>query len=73
MTMRLSIINLAATARTDVAVGTDSDASMLCTTRADTPRKGSSVDALGVIKTGTGLTIGSAGVGCGVAVSRTIG
>ena len=73
ITIRLSIINLAATARTDVAVGTESDASMLATTRADTPLIGSSVDALGVINTGAGLTIGSAGVGCGVAVTRRIG
>ena len=63
ITIRLSIINFAATARTDVAVGTESDASMLATTRADTPLIGSSVDALGVINTGAGLTIGSAGVG----------
>ena len=46
---------------------------MLATTRADTPLIGSSVDALGVINTGAGLTIGSAGVGCGVAVTRRIG
>ena len=73
MTIRLSIINFAGTARTEVAVGTVRDASMLCTTRAETPRKTSKVEALGVIKTGTGLTTGSAGVGCVVAASRTIG
>jgi len=36
---------------------------MLVTTRALTPRIGSSRAASGVLKTGTGLTIGSAGVG----------
>ena len=71
--MRLSIINFAGIARSDVAVGTESDASMAWTTRADTPRIGSSEDAAGVIKTGTGLTTGSAGVGCAAAVSRRIG
>ena len=60
--MRLSIINLAGIARTLVAVGTVRDASMLCTTRAATPRIGSSVDALGVTRVGIGFTIGSAGV-----------
>ena len=61
--MRLSIINFAGTARTEVAVGTVSDASMLCTTRAPTPRMVSSVEAPGVTKVGIGLTTGSAGVG----------
>ena len=71
--MRLSIINFAGTARTEVAVGTESEASMLCTTRAETPRITSRVDALGVLKTGAGFTTGSAGFGCGAALSRTIG
>ena len=71
--MRLSIISLAGIARTDVAVGTERDPSIACTTRAETPRIGSSEDADGVIKTGTGLTIGSAGVGCDAAVSRRTG
>ena len=62
MTVRLSIINFAGIARTLVAVGTLSEASMLCTTRAATPRIGSKVDAPGVTKVGIGLTIGSAGV-----------
>ena len=63
MTIRLSIINFAGTPRTLVAVGTVNEPSMLATTRALTPRIGSSRAASGVLKTGTGLTIGSAGVG----------
>ena len=63
MTVRLSIINFAGTARTDVAVGTVSEASMLCTTRAPTPRMTSSVDAPGDSNVGIGLTTGSAGSG----------
>ena len=61
--MRLSIINFAGTARTLVAVGTVNDASMLCTTRAPTPRMVSKVDAPGVTNVGIGFTTGSAGVG----------
>ncbi len=38
MTMRLSTMSLAGTARTEVAVGTSSEASMLVTTRAAGPR-----------------------------------
>ena len=60
-------------ARTLVAVGTLNDASMLCTTRAETPRIGSRVDALGVTKTGTGFTTGSAGVAGCCFTSRTTG
>ena len=63
ITVRLSIINFAGIARTDVAVGTESEASMLCTTRALTPRMTSSEEAPGVTKVGIGLTTGSAGVG----------
>jgi len=44
---------------------------MLVTTRALTPRIGSSRAASGVLKTGTGLTIGSAGVGDCKERSRT--
>jgi len=44
---------------------------MLATTRALTPRIGSSRAASGVLKTGTGLTIGSAGVGDCSERSRT--
>jgi len=44
---------------------------MLATTRAPTPRIGSSRAASGVLKTGTGLTIGSAGVGDCKERSRT--
>ena len=61
--MRLSIINFAGIARTLVAVGTDSDASIDATTRPATPRSGSIVAALGVIKTGAGLTGACAGAG----------
>ena len=71
ITIRLSIINLAGTARTLVAVGTVNEPSMLATTRAPTPRIGSSFAASGVLKTGTGLTIGSAGVGDCKERSRT--
>ena len=66
-------MSFAGIARTDVAVGTVSDASMLWTTRADTPRIGSSVEALGVTKVGIGLAIGSAGVAGVVERERTIG
>ena len=61
--MRLSIINLAGIARTLVAVGTVSDASIDATTRPATPRSGSIVAAPGVIKTGAGLIGACAGVG----------
>ena len=71
ITIRLSIINFAGTARTLVAVGTVKEPSMLATTRAPTPRIGSSFAASGVLKTGTGLTIGSAGVGDCKERSRT--
>src|ERR1700712_313774 len=40
ITMRLSAISFAGTARTEVAVGTSSDAVMLRTTAADAPRSG---------------------------------
>jgi hypothetical protein len=43
ITTRLSAINLAGTARTLVAVGTASDASMFATTRAAAPRSGATV------------------------------
>lgn len=62
---------MAGTARTLVAVGTLNEPSMLATTRAPTPRIGSSRAASGVLKTGTGLTIGSAGVGDCKERSRT--
>jgi hypothetical protein len=44
---------------------------MLVTTRALTPRIGSNLAASGVLKTGAGLTIGSAGVGVCSERSRT--
>ena len=69
--MRLSIISFAGITRTLVAVGTVNEPSMLATTRAPTPRIGSSRAASGVLKTGTGLTIGSAGVGDCKERSRT--
>ena len=61
--MRLSIISFAGIARTDVAVGTLSDASMLATTRPATPRSGSTVASPGVANTGAGRTTACAGVG----------
>ena len=61
--MRLSIINFAGIARTLVAVGTEREASIDATTRPATPRSGSIVAALGVIKTGAGFTGACAGVG----------
>ena len=64
--MRLSINNFAGTARTLVAVGTESDASIDCTTRPATPRNGSTRAELGAATTGAGLTCGSAGVGSGL-------
>lgn len=68
MTVRLSIRSFAGIARTDVAVGTVSEASILCTTRAPTPRIVSTLAAAGVATSFTGCATGSAGVG--VAVTR---
>ena len=62
--MRLSIINLAGIARTDVAVGTVSEPSMLATTRLATPRNGSTVASDGVARIGAGAWTTCAGVGC---------
>ncbi len=50
----MSIINLAGTTRTLVAVGTAREPSIDCTTRAATPRIGSTVDAPGVMSVGIG-------------------
>ena len=61
--MRLSINNLAGIARTLVAVGTDNEASIDCTTRPATPRRASTRAELGAATTGAGFTCGSAGVG----------
>lgn len=66
--MRLSIKSFAGIARTEVAVGTVSEASILATTRAPTPRIGSTRAAPGVATCWTGLGTGSAGVG--VALTR---
>ena len=73
ITIRLSIINFAGIARTLVAVGTLSEPSMLCTTRAETPRIGSNRAAVGVTTTGAGFLIGSAGVGVCFATGVTTG
>ena len=73
ITILLSIINLAGIARTDVAVGTESEASILATTRAPTPRIGSSVAAPGVARVGIGFAAGCAGVAGAVATVRTTG
>ena len=73
ITILLSIINLAGIARTDVAVGTERDASILETTRAPTPRIGSSVAAPGVAKVGIGFAAGCAGVAGAVVTVRTTG
>ncbi|CAB4960415.1 unannotated protein [freshwater metagenome] len=56
-------MSFAGIARTDVAVGTEREASILWTTRALTPRMTSSEEAPGVTKVGIGFTTGSAGVG----------
>ena len=69
--MRLSIINFAGIARTLVAVGTLSDASIEATTRPATPRSGSIVAALGVIKTGAGLIGACAGAGLATGAAAT--
>ena len=71
MTVRLSIINFAGIARTLVAVGTLSDASIDATTRPATPRSGSIVAAPGVIKTGAGFTGACAGVGDATGAAAT--
>ena len=70
--MRLSIISFAGIARTDVAVGTLSDASILATTRPATPRSGSTVASPGVANTGAGLTTACAGVGLEAAAADVV-
>ena len=64
---------MAGIARTEVAVGTESEASILATTRAPTPRIGSSVAAPGVARVGIGFAAGCAGVAGAVATVRTTG
>ncbi len=78
ITMRLSAISLAGTARTLVAVGTVSEASMLVTTRAAAPRilvtssPPMSFDAAGTAADGgAGLT--AAGAGAGSAAGAVVG
>ena len=58
ITTRLSISSLAGMARTLVAVGTESEASMLVTTRAAGPRNT-------VVSTSSGTLVGAVGVACG--------
>ena len=67
----VTVINFAGIARTLVAVGTDSDASMLCTTRLATPLKGSMRAADGEEISCNGLATGCAGVGAGDCAGRT--
>ncbi|CAB4876847.1 unannotated protein [freshwater metagenome] len=63
ITIRLSINNFAGSARTLVAVGTSSDASIFVTTLDAVPRSGSTRAALGDEITGAALRTGSAGSG----------
>src|SRR5919107_2143074 len=71
--MRLSTSSFAGTARTLVAVGTSSEASMFCTIRAATPRSGTTVAPAGTAPFGDALGAADgravdsgAGAGCGV-------
>src|SRR6476469_4308333 len=83
MTTRLSAISLAGTARTLVAVGTASDASMFATTRAAAPRSGATVgpdsvaeSVLPVVDSAlpVGLASGlGAGLGVGLGAGREAG
>ena len=66
-------MSFAGTARTEVAVGTVSEPSILATTRPATPRSGSRVASLGVAKTGAGLMTACAGVGCAEGVAAATG
>src|SRR4051812_26710348 len=73
--MRLSTMSLAGTARTEVAVGTSSEASMFCTILAATPRSVATLAPAGALPfeaAGVGLAAG-AGLGAGFAVSGTVG
>src|SRR3546814_18580734 len=77
MTMRLSIINLAGTVRTIVAVGTVSDSSMLAASVLGMPRSGvtlsssraSEVEA----RSETGACAGTGAGAAGLAVARATG
>src|SRR6266536_1264501 len=67
MTTRLSISSLAGTARTDVAVGTSSEVSMLVTTRAAGPFRTVVVLAAAVAGAGAGVVAVSRGTWTGAA------
>ena len=73
ITVRLSIMSFAGIARTLVAVGTLSEASILCTTRLATPRSGSMRADVGVAISFAGCATGCAGVGDGCMTGRTVG
>ncbi len=69
-TTRLSISSLAGTARTEVAVGTVSDPSMLVTTRAAGPRSG--VVSLSPVRGAGGGTTVPGRVGAAVALGSGV-
>ena len=72
--MRLSAISFAGTARTLVAVGTASDASMFCTMWAATPRIGLVLTPAGVAFAAlAGAAVGSAFAGAGAALAGADG
>src|SRR6516165_711208 len=70
---RLTSRSLAGTARTDVAVGTRSDASMFVTVRAAAPRSRSPGSSLDGVAGGNGADAGAAGAAAGGPVSPTDG
>ena len=65
ITMRLSTSSLAGTARTEVAVGTSSEASMFCTILAATPRSVVTLAPAGRRAVGGGLGVGGRRGGLG--------
>src|SRR3954451_6417979 len=73
ITMRLSTSSLAGTARTLVAVGTSSEASMFCTIRAATPRSVVTLAPAGAVPLVDGLAtaavVFTAGFGSGLGAS----
>ncbi len=69
MTMRLSISSLAGTARTEVAVGTSSEASMLVATALAGPRSGTSSGPVVAAGAAAGATAFGAGGAAGAAAS----
>src|SRR3954469_25291804 len=75
MTMRLSIISLAGTVRTLVAVGTLRDASMLVASVLLMPRSGVTVSSGSAVSATTGVLAvcgASAGMGCGLAGAEVV-